>query len=445
MAFLVHLNNAGRRADPLDLFMRPVEWSFDALTGPDTARIDVSGPLGQLWGLLDWLAVDLSILDSVAGEVWYGFVHEVQLRAGQSTYTTSLDLIANRVRAMGGEGESTADNLNSQALYGIHERIISVPDSAPFTTIQEAAARAAAEAAFPEAVVTAAAKAEKDADAVYDAARTAYEAEKARREASPYVKYVDKLEAPQRPERGPKSAADLKRERDEGIAAAMATFHEGLAASLAKAAPGLTGWGSLGYGPGDGSIGATLTCRGHLQALNWRYYTHAAGGVVDAVILLEDLIQGYGAYTPDVVSHVPGGLSGISWDRGGDGTRRAYDYLRDILEIGDGERRIQAWPLRNAAYNDRRLVTLELEPTPDQGPVYYVGADGRLTDFRGAPLAWVELTAGFWVSSRDIGFQGASGPLSFADRARYEVAAGRWRFEPRGFRLMRSGISLSGG
>ena len=82
---------------PAELALAPTYTRADIRGGPAMAEIEVSGPAAALEETLDWLRRPVSVRNDQGMEVWWGFVNEVRLSVGASTYTRTLDALANRV------------------------------------------------------------------------------------------------------------------------------------------------------------------------------------------------------------------------------------------------------------------------------------------------------------------------------------------------------------
>lgn len=80
-----------------ELALEPTYTRADVRGGPSLAEIEVRGPAAALEGVLDWLRRPVFVRNAHGMDVWWGFVNEVRLTVGASTYTRSLDSLANRV------------------------------------------------------------------------------------------------------------------------------------------------------------------------------------------------------------------------------------------------------------------------------------------------------------------------------------------------------------
>lgn len=116
---------------PAELALAPAYTRADIRGGPAVAEIEVSGPALALEEALDWLRRPVSVRNDQGMEVWWGFVNEVRLSVGASTYTRTLDALANRVAvayaAPDADGSSQrqttawAEDAPSIARYGVKE------------------------------------------------------------------------------------------------------------------------------------------------------------------------------------------------------------------------------------------------------------------------------------------------------------------------------------
>lgn len=88
---------------------------------------------------LDWISDRLMseavVTNPDGGVIWQGFLTAVELRVGQETRTVSLDNMANRIKTKytlttgGGATTSSTSNTTSQALYGIKDLVVTLPDT----------------------------------------------------------------------------------------------------------------------------------------------------------------------------------------------------------------------------------------------------------------------------------------------------------------------------
>ena len=128
--------NASRASDGLDWTVGP--YSAHAIGGCEEASLTVTGDTERLWGLLDWLRYPVTIRNANGNAVWWGFVAVVEVGLGALTVGVDVETVRNRVcvayterAADGSQVRGTtawAEDLPSQALYGIHEEILSMGD-----------------------------------------------------------------------------------------------------------------------------------------------------------------------------------------------------------------------------------------------------------------------------------------------------------------------------
>jgi hypothetical protein len=116
---------------PAELTLTPAFTRANDMGGPDVAEIEVRGPALALEETLDWLRRLVFVRNEHGMDVWWGYVNEVRLSAGASTYTVSLDDVANRVAVAyaaptadgASERQTTpwAEDAQSVARYGVKE------------------------------------------------------------------------------------------------------------------------------------------------------------------------------------------------------------------------------------------------------------------------------------------------------------------------------------
>lgn len=117
------------------LTLHPVRWRAQAVGGPYTARVEVSGPRDALESLKRHLGHTVTISSELGEALWYGIVHEIELWDGDQTVTLSLDGVINRAAVAytvvlpdGSEERRTtiwAEDARSVGLYGKRERMLS--------------------------------------------------------------------------------------------------------------------------------------------------------------------------------------------------------------------------------------------------------------------------------------------------------------------------------
>ncbi len=113
-------------------------YSARAIGGCEEASLSVKGESALLWGLLEWLRYPVTIRNENGNAVWWGFVAAVEVGLGGLTVGIDVETVRNRVcvayteRAADGtqvRGTTAwAEDLPSQATYGIHEERLSMGD-----------------------------------------------------------------------------------------------------------------------------------------------------------------------------------------------------------------------------------------------------------------------------------------------------------------------------
>lgn len=113
------------------LTLQAESYSFEAIGGPSSASVSVSGPESELLRVFDWLMCPIAIYQD--GEiVWWGFVHDATLNLGGVSVGLSMDKLANKITVAYelaspgsdiGERATTAaaNDTDSQTVYGIKE------------------------------------------------------------------------------------------------------------------------------------------------------------------------------------------------------------------------------------------------------------------------------------------------------------------------------------
>lgn len=79
----------------LDYRVESYEW--DAMGGPDIARIEATGDENALWQLRRWLRAPITIVDDNGRKVWWGYVREVTLDVGGIQAGVSLEEMHNAI------------------------------------------------------------------------------------------------------------------------------------------------------------------------------------------------------------------------------------------------------------------------------------------------------------------------------------------------------------
>ena len=117
---------------------KPLACSWRAMGGPERARIAVFGDRRALPSLSALLGVPITIHDPHGDPYWWGYLHGVSFHDGRLVHGLNLERLANRVAVLytlpactpaGWEGITPrmtpwAEDLASQSLYGVHERIL---------------------------------------------------------------------------------------------------------------------------------------------------------------------------------------------------------------------------------------------------------------------------------------------------------------------------------
>lgn len=119
--------------------LSPVRWSWKLPGGPDAAEMQVTGP--DAYDALSWLRRPVEILAD--GAVWWGYIHEVEIKIEKLSISAALDSLYNRVAVAYsyvppgsqdvGERRTTdwASDVDSIALYGTRELLASVDGATP--------------------------------------------------------------------------------------------------------------------------------------------------------------------------------------------------------------------------------------------------------------------------------------------------------------------------
>ncbi len=112
-------------------------YSHEAIGGPKEASITVFGGELALEDTLNWLRRPVTIYDERGNAVWWGYVHQVQMRRDALEVAPSLDSMVNRVAVvysfveagsqLVGQRKTTAwaSDSDSQAEYGVKELLSS--------------------------------------------------------------------------------------------------------------------------------------------------------------------------------------------------------------------------------------------------------------------------------------------------------------------------------
>lgn len=114
---------------------RPGSMTWSALGGPELAKVSVRGAQTSLEDWKTRLGHGVEIFDDHGTCVWWGFLQAVRQHGKQVTRSFSLEQLANRVavryrslepgHALGAWQQTQwSDDLASQAVYGVKEKII---------------------------------------------------------------------------------------------------------------------------------------------------------------------------------------------------------------------------------------------------------------------------------------------------------------------------------
>lgn len=134
---------------PSNVSILPTRWSSDAMGGPRSAEIDLSGSVDGMLALANWLGYRINV---IAGSelVWWGQVDSVSVTSGGLVREVTLDGVSNRVKVLysirlpGGalEGGETdwAEDAESVSRYGARELVHSASGS--LSEVQALALRA---------------------------------------------------------------------------------------------------------------------------------------------------------------------------------------------------------------------------------------------------------------------------------------------------------------
>jgi hypothetical protein len=144
-----HVTNLGASANNYTQTITD-QFGFESMQVPLTVSLDEA---------VEWLQNGLMrhavVSDPEAAICWEGFLSSVSAQIGQKTVTLSLDVMANRVRCLytnvlgGSEVTSPVSDANSQVLYGIKDRVVSLNNSSSVPAAYRAAI-VLADLAFPK-------------------------------------------------------------------------------------------------------------------------------------------------------------------------------------------------------------------------------------------------------------------------------------------------------
>jgi len=112
------------------------EW--DEYGGPSKGKITVTGPVREVWDLLEWLRYTVRIRTWRTEMFWWGYVHQVTVTQGNTEIKANLDAMYNRIKVSyayiptgsteAGDQRDTdwAEDADSVAEYGTKELISSI-------------------------------------------------------------------------------------------------------------------------------------------------------------------------------------------------------------------------------------------------------------------------------------------------------------------------------
>jgi hypothetical protein len=120
----------------LSFEVKAAEW--DALGGPKSAKVTVSGPNREIWELLEWLRFEVTLRTHLSERFWWGYVSEVSIKQASSAIKMTLSEMFNNIKVtysyiptgsseVGEQRETDwAGDDDSMATYGIKELIASM-------------------------------------------------------------------------------------------------------------------------------------------------------------------------------------------------------------------------------------------------------------------------------------------------------------------------------
>lgn len=128
----------GIQPPPDGVEFAPQTWGDEAAWGYSRAAIAATGPAERLGELLAWLGSRLRIRNALGTDVWFGYLHEVEVNFGGSIISMSLTDVHNRVcvvytarNADGSQARRTTawvEDTNSIAQYGTRELRLGADD-----------------------------------------------------------------------------------------------------------------------------------------------------------------------------------------------------------------------------------------------------------------------------------------------------------------------------
>ena len=82
---------------PARVMLAPEWYDASELGGPQDCDVAVTGPVGSLWALKDWLGYKITVLNKEHDPVWWGVVEAVLLNMGSGQVGWSLKEVRNRL------------------------------------------------------------------------------------------------------------------------------------------------------------------------------------------------------------------------------------------------------------------------------------------------------------------------------------------------------------
>ncbi len=176
------------------------------------------------------------------------------------------------------------------------------------------------------------------------------------------------------------------------------------------------------------AAGATLSCRGWYDTLDWRYYANAGTDLVDTATQISAIESTHGEFITAVDLDVTSGLA-ISEYRDGDST--ALFEIEELLKMGTSNYRRM---LASVGANRRMRVYEE----PTSSSLYLISKQGLLYDELNTLMRKELCPVGLWAKLKDV-IPGsvditklADPTLMFIEEAEYEPATDTLKPTPRG-------------
>ncbi|PKN85906.1 MAG: hypothetical protein CVU46_09485 [Chloroflexi bacterium HGW-Chloroflexi-8] len=121
---------------PYSLEFTPERISWSAIGGPSEAMIKATGPIIELWEMIERLRCPIEVIAPNKTMIWWGFIESVTIQTKSISVSVSLDQMSNRVcvtyaevNVAGAVGERKTttwyENADSIAAYGTKERRLS--------------------------------------------------------------------------------------------------------------------------------------------------------------------------------------------------------------------------------------------------------------------------------------------------------------------------------